>query len=90
MARRDPYKEEAKRLARERELEKDMVYTVTFVKKDCGYPLQFFPRIDGLTSDPAKNPATLERAIKTFEAREGVTDWREIASSYECSKYWYG
>ena len=90
MANKDPYKAEAKRLAREHEDEKDMIYTVCFVKKDCGYPLKFFPKIKGLMSDPEKNPAVLERAIKTFEAREKVSDWREIADSYECGKYWYG
>lgn len=81
---------ERNRLRAEAEREKDMVYFVKFQKKDCGYPVQFFKAVDGLASDPAKNPATLERAINTFEARESVTDWREIASSYECGKYWYG
>jgi hypothetical protein len=81
---------ERNRIRAEAEREKDMVYFVKFQKKGCGYPLQFFPIVDQLASDPTQNPATLERAIKTFESREKIADWREIADSYECGKYWYG
>lgn len=89
MAFPDP-KKEAKRLAQERRMEEDMVYYVRFVKKDCGDPVQFFERIDGLVGNPKKDPKTLAQAISAFEYREGVSDWREIADRYECGGYWYG
>lgn len=82
-------RDEARRIAWERECEKDMVYYVRFRKKGTNPP-EYFENIGSLHRDPLKHPATLERAISAFQAREGVSDWREIADGYDSSGYWYG
>jgi hypothetical protein len=75
---------ERNRVRTEAYIESNTLFYVKFVKKDCGFPVQFFARVGGFSRDPEKHPATLERAFKMFESREKVADWREIADRYEC------
>lgn len=91
--RRDPYREEAKRLAREAELEKDTIYDLLFTRRDWNYgdpeADKHFPRVR-IPGNPTTNSRALESAIQDFQRQHGVPDWKQIASAYEVSSYWFG
>ena len=91
--RRDPDREQAKRLAREAELERDMIHELLFVRKEWRYgdpekDKHFAPvRVLG---DPKKNQHALDSAIAEFQRTNHIADWHEVAAEYEVRSYWYG
>jgi hypothetical protein len=87
MAFPDP-KKDAKRLAWEREREKDMVYVVMFRRKDN--PQECFDEIRTRGgADASKNDQLIQWAIQDFQAVHGVDDWREISSGWYPTGYHY-
>jgi hypothetical protein len=94
MARRkDPDREQAKRLAREAELERDAIHELLFVRKDWKYgdpeSNKYFTPVRAV-GDPKKNQYALDSAIAEFQRQHGVADWRDITADYEIRSYWYG
>jgi len=93
MPRRDPWKEEAKRLAQEREREKDTIYYLDFTPKD-GSPtgrttLLNDPWCVRLPGNPKNRPELIEGAIQAFEAKHEVESWTEVASRHEVNSLYY-
>lgn len=89
----DPWKEQAKRLARKREIEKDTIYYLDFTPKD-GRPtgrstLLNDPWCVRLSKNPEGDNDAILEAIRIFEARHGIKSWDEIASRYSVNSFWY-
>lgn len=85
--------EEAKRLAREREMERDTIYYLDFIPKD-GRPtgrttLLNDPWCVRLFKKPEGDQEAILYAIQIFEERHGVKSWDEIASRYTVGSLYY-
>ena len=82
-----------KKQKEEAEREKDTIWIVLFVRKgssrlDPKEDRYILPGVKAY-SNPEKSSVVLQHAIETFQQRENVSDWKEIAESYEFDSYWY-
>lgn len=92
---RDKYakKEEdyRKKLLAEKEREKDMIYELWFIRKGSNHndsnEKRYFPR-ESLFGNPKDYPDEVDEAIKRFQNKNNVADWREIAEKHEVVKFW--
>jgi hypothetical protein len=80
-----------------RNREADTVYWVTFIpigkqgapKMTTIHPEDSDPWRIRLSSNPRANPSVIEQAIKSFERRNGVKAWTEIASQYIGQEHYF-
>jgi hypothetical protein len=75
------------------EREKDTIYYLDFIPKD-GQPtgrttLLNDPWCIVLAHNPRDNSQMIDDAVRRFEQNHKVDSWREVASQYKVSSFWY-
>ena len=75
------------------EREKDTIYYLDFIPKD-GQPtgrstLLNDPWCVRLPNNRQNDPTAVDDAVRRFEQNHKVESWREVASEYKVSSFWY-